>query len=379
MAEQPKVVQAGQICLNPNCEKHELFDGGNLVRYGKDKRGRQRLKCTCCGQVFSERKETIFYRKRTSEEVIVDVLTMIGQGSRIAAASRAMKKKPDTIGKWVKEAGSNAGSVENVLLKGCQAGASQVDGLWSYVKNKGKKSGHIETEKTGTFWRVTVLETETRLRVASSFNKNEQDATIEALHVLEQRNGMRSPPPLASDGHNGCGEAMKEIWGKVPQYKGIGPYPKHKAAGQDWQHLKTIKNRGQKEISVFCEKQVVYGDEEEVIALLGRGTVHLERTHLTMRNFNARIARKGPGMSKILEIHRAAATLEDAYYNLCHEVRTLKVPLFEPKEMDAAPRFTQRWKQRTPMMAAKITDHTWTVKELLLTIPISNPNQLLSG
>ena len=60
-------------------------------------------------------------------------------------------------------------------------------------------------------------------------------------------------------------------------------------------------------------------------------------------------------------------------YNLCHEVRTLKEPLFEEKDMAAVPKLTQKWRHRTPMMAAKITDHTWTVKELLLTLPIVKP------
>ena len=62
-------------------------------------------------------------------------------------------------------------------------------------------------------------------------------------------------------------------------------------------------------------------------ALLGSGTVHLERSHLTMRNFDYRIARKGLGTSKKLEMHLLAAAWEDAFYNLCHTVRTLKKTL----------------------------------------------------
>lgn len=84
---------------------------------------------------------------------------------------------------------------------------------------RGKKSGHEEPPDKGTFWRVTVLETDTRLRVARGVEKNEADATLQALKTLAQRSGMNQPPPLASDGHNGCGEAMVDTWGQVPQRK----------------------------------------------------------------------------------------------------------------------------------------------------------------
>lgn len=236
---------------------------------------------------------------------------------------------------------------------------------------RGKKSGHTESETTGTFWRVTVLETATRLRHTHFFDKNEQQCTQKALSAISQRSGMSIPPPLASDGHNGCGEAMVQVWGEVPPYKGYGPRPKHKQAKAGWSHLKVIKNRDEKKVSAFCEKKVVFGDPQIVNGLLGHGTVHVERTHLTMRNFNARVTRKGLGFSKKIENHMAAAAWEDAYYNFCHVVRTLRIPLFDGQHMELTPKYKQKWKHRTPMMATQITDHIWTVKELLKTILIS--------
>ena len=166
---------------------------------------------------------------------------------------------------------------------------------------------------------------------------------------------------------------------KCPGTGAWAPAPSTKRPGPGWQHLKAIKNRGQKEASAFFEKKVVLGQEEAVLALLGKGTVYLERCHLTMGNFNARIARKGLGVSKNLQMHTLAATWEDVYYNLCHEVRTLKIPLGDPDEMKATPKFKQKWKHRTPMMAAQITDHTWTVKELLYTLSIVDTPQLFNG
>jgi hypothetical protein len=59
-------------------------------------------------------------------------------------------------------------------------------------------------------------------------------------------------------------------------------------------------------------------------------------------------------------MHRAAAAWEDLYYNFAHPVKTLRVELMdEPRK---------RWEPCTPAMAAGLTMHMWTPKELLTTV-----------
>ena len=53
---------------------------------------------------------------------------------------------------------------------------------------------------------------------------------------------------------------------------------------------------------------------------------------------------------------------EDAYYNLIRPHKSLRLPM-----ADALP---QKWRPQTPAMAAHLTDHIWTVKELLTTLPL---------
>ena len=139
MENTSKRVQAGCVCLNPDCPDCQRTSGVNLVLYGKDMRGGQRYKCNTCQKCFSERKGTIFYRKKTDEGLIVSSLSSIGKGARLSTVSTSIGKKADTIGKWVKEAGQHAERLETALFGGYQVGASEVDGLWSYVKNKGEK------------------------------------------------------------------------------------------------------------------------------------------------------------------------------------------------------------------------------------------------
>jgi hypothetical protein len=108
--------------------------------------------------------------------------------------------------------------------------------------------------------------------------------------------------------------------------------------------------------------RVIYGDKEEVLRLLGSSTAYVERTHLTSRHFNSRLVRKTLGYSKIVEMHRAAAAWEDIVYNLVRHLKTLRLEVFNDP--------MRRWLPRTPAMAAGLTDHIWTVKELLTTLPI---------
>lgn len=139
MIENTQVLQSGEVCLNSDCLTYRQVISGNIVKYGLNRQGDQRYICKTCKKCFCRRKGTIFYRKHTEDDVIISSLTSIAQGSRIVSVARVQGKKADTISRWVKEAGEHSLDLEKSLLSGYQVGASQVDGMWSYVKNKGEK------------------------------------------------------------------------------------------------------------------------------------------------------------------------------------------------------------------------------------------------
>ena len=80
---------------------------------------------------------------------------------------------------------------------------------------------------------------------------------------------------------------------------------------------------------------------------------------------NGRLVRKGLGYSKQLRMHKAQAVWEDVIYNVCWCVKMLREEV-----VPEAGRFARRWFHRTPTMAAGLTDHQWSIKELLRTIPV---------
>lgn len=200
-----------------------------------------------------------------------------------------------------------------------------------------------------------MIDMDSRLRVARSIAKTETEASTEVFRTLKSRGHPDAPPPTISDGWGGIDDAMVEVYGKVPKYKGIGRPPTRKRPQPGWQYVQMIKQRENGRV-VGIKLRVVFGDPVETLELLGQSTAYIERTHLTMRLFNGRLTRKTLAYSKEVEMYRASAAWEDLHYNLAWEHKSLRVEIFGDPQ--------RRWQQRSPAMAAGLTDHIWTVKEL---------------
>ena len=139
MKKEGVLAQAGSYCPNEDCSAYGKVGIGNIVKYGKSPQGRQRYQCRVCKKVFNERKGTLFYGKRTAVKDIVESLAMVAEGMGIRAAARVKGIKHDTLSAWLRQAGSQAQQVEEVLLQDYHWSASQIDALWTYVRRKARK------------------------------------------------------------------------------------------------------------------------------------------------------------------------------------------------------------------------------------------------
>jgi len=211
-----------------------------------------------------------------------------------------------------------------------------------------------------------MLDMDSRLRVARGIAKNETLASIEVFKTLKRRGHPDGPPPTISDGWGGIDDAMTEVYGVVPEYSGRGRPPTRKRARAGWLYLQMVKQRDERGCVKGINLRVVFGKKSEVLALLGKSTAYIERSNLTSRLFNGRQVRKTLAFSKQVASYKEAAAWEDCYYNLVRPHKSLRLPV-----ADAFPR---KWLQRTPAMAAELTDHIWTVKELLTTLPVPDIN-----
>ena len=141
------LASAGTFCPKEGCHRYAKVDEANIIKFGKSKQGVQRYRCMSCGTTFAATRGTLFYRKHAPVKDILETLALLGEGVRISSLSRAKGFKEDTILRWLREAAQHAQAVEDVLLVDYELSKAQVDGLWAYVGNKGKK-GAIKRART---------------------------------------------------------------------------------------------------------------------------------------------------------------------------------------------------------------------------------------
>jgi hypothetical protein len=188
---------------------------------------------------------------------------------------------------------------------------------------------------------------------------------IELFNGVEKMRNTSSPIPVfISDDWDAFEEGLLNVYGKMelPQYKGIGRKPLPKLVPLDGlKYIKVLKEKV-KNYVVETIQSIIFGDPEEIFEMLGVdsdgyiGTSYVERMNLTIRTSLVRFVRKTMNFSKKMKMHTRAFDLFQAWYNFIKPHDSLKL------RIDSGNR---KWFQRTPAMAERITDHIWSLKELL--------------
>ena len=222
-----------------------------------------------------------------------------------------------------------------------------------------------QVAEAGEYWRCTLIEPETRLRVGRGIGPTETEAAVVLWQQLKQRTAHHaSPPPLLSDGWGGHREALLAVYGQIPPYSGRGRPPTRKQPGKAWHYTQMVKQRDEQGNFVGVEVRVIYGDDS-TLNRTGQRTTCVERTNLTSRQMNARLTPKTLGFSKQLAMLCAASVWEDGVYNLTRPVKTLRLEVNDG---------TRRWQPVSPAMKAGLTDHLWSIAQLLTLVPVpTNP------
>ncbi len=199
------------------------------------------------------------------------------------------------------------------------------------------------------------------MRVGRGLGQNETEAAIDLwTHVKRRHAHQDSPPPLVSDGWGGHREALVEVYGQVPPYRGRGRPPTHKQPDETWHYTQMVKQHDEGGHFTGVDIRVIYGDAQTLDAT-GQSTAYCERTNLTARLMNGRLVRKTLGFSKQVAMLRASSIWEDVVYNLTRPVKTLRLAVSQEG---------RRWQPRSPAMTAGLTDHLWSIRELLTRIPV---------
>ena len=195
--------------------------------------------------------------------------------------------------------------------------------------------------------------------------KRSTEDAIELFTEVEKMRDLSSPIPVfTSDDWDAFEEALLNVYGKIelPQYKGIGRKPLPKLVPlENLKYVKVLKKKV-KNIIVETIQRIIFGDPKEIFEILGAdsdgfiGTSYVERINLTIRTSLSRFIRKGMNFSKTKRKHTRALDLFQAWYNFIKPHKSLRLKIESE---------IKKWFQRTPAMAEGITDHVWSLKELL--------------
>jgi hypothetical protein len=121
---------------------------------------------------------------------------------------------------------------------------------------------------------------------------------------------------------------------------------------------------------VNVKYRVVFGSLEAVYHLLAPlgwhiNTAFVERINLTIRQHVAAVGRRVSTLCKGEAGLRQQVAVFHCYYNFCLPHASVRQPLPQP-EFTNGGGSTKQWQPCTPAMAAGLTDHVWTLREVLL-------------
>ncbi len=244
--------------------------------------------------------------------------------------------------------------------------AVQFDEKWSFVAKKEKHCDRDDPDddRCGDHWDHVALDPEHRLVVSAVPGRRTPEHTQLLVEDFYRRTAGRVMDLMTSDENPAYAVAILEVDGTevkpAPTGRPGRPPAPYKVPPADLQYATVHKTRENNRV-VAVETRVIYGTKAGVRRALAASavstrvnTVFVERHNGTDRNRNARKVRKTYCFSKDWEVHEAVTDFTMDSYNFCWPVRTLR-------QRTAA----GRWDQRTPAMAAGLTDHIWSITEWL--------------
>ncbi len=235
----------------------------------------------------------------------------------------------------------------------------QLDEKWSFVGKKQKNCDPADEADClrGDVWDHVALDPDSRLVLEAMIGPRTEDMAELLLEGVRGRLDGRVPELVASDEYPAYREALLSVFGeeRTPPRTGRPGRPAgprvEPPEGMCYATVHKTRERGR---VTAVEERILFGELDEGDRV---STSYLERHNATDRHRNARKGRKTYRFSKDWEVHEAMTSFTMFSYNFCWSVRTLRVRGERG-----------RWQQRTPAMAAGLTDHIWSLAEWL-TLP----------
>jgi transposase-like protein/IS1 family transposase len=306
---------------------------GTAKRFGFTKARTPRYRCHDCGATFTDAKQNPLGNHTTSLDDAVKVVTLMVEGMSIRAISRVTDIHKTTILALLITIGAKCARLFDTKVQNVRPRYIQADEAWTFVQKKQKRLTLDDPEERGDQYVWIALDSETKTVLSYRVGKRDAVSAYEFIGDLHNRIAETHRCQLTTDGLEGYIPAVEEHFGADVDFAQlVKQYAKPRTDGPDW-------FRPSSHVVAAIPTPISGNPKMERIS-----TSHIERANLTVRMHLRRFTRLTNGFSKKLENLKAAISLFMAWYNFCRVHQTLRV---------------------TPAMEAGLTDHVWTIGELL--------------
>jgi len=330
-----------------------------------------------CRGYFLETLGTLFHGKRESIELIVRVIACLAEGLGIRGTARVFEVDANTVLQWLVEAAEQLRAFSQHFLQDVRVRQVQLDELFALLsavkEGEVSEAEAIERLERSPRWVWVAMAPESKVLLAIDVGSRTLAMAQRFVHHVVQVLAPDCAPLFLTDGFREYVTALLTHYGQwvqPPRRQDKGPSPKPR-----WmplpqllyaQVVKTIRRRRLVRVS----HRVVFGAleaVEQVLAACGWQiqTAFVERLNLDMRQRVAAVGRRVTTLCKGEDGMRQQLVLFHAYHNFCLPHASLRVPLVAPVPTHGTGS-AKRWQPRTPAMAAGLTDHVWTLREVLL-------------
>jgi hypothetical protein len=363
----------GQPCPNPEGVHDRRMPQGNvsaIATYLTQSGKRRVLRCHTGATLLAETRATVFCDLRTSAEKVMMALKRLLVRVDLASICCVLGVTEETVLAWRRRAAHQADAINRHRLRARPVTQGPLDGMWNGIERQhaGETDAAGERVPDGEDGRPGVWVSwapEGRLMMAAVVGPRTLDTATEVVAGTQAR--VAGIPAVCSDGFTSDLAALIAAFHVVTTLVRTGtrgrprqplwePHPE-----LVYGPLITQKKQGQ-----LLTRSTRVGRGAERLTQRGRtiSTAVVERVHLTWRQALAPLARKTYSCCQDRERMRPRVVFFQAFSQVARPHLSLRQQwLGQERTRHGAIR--PRWRKRTPAMAAGLTDHVWTVRELL--------------
>ena len=375
----PRTVDTSRhFCPHSNGRYRGWLGLGHLRANGHPSGGPWRqFYCTSCKGYFPEHHGTIFHGKQVAVELLVRVLACLAEGLGIRATARVFEVDPNTVLHWLVEAAEQLRAFSSYFLCDLHVEQLQLDELYAVLR--ALKAGEISDDEAmkrlerSPSWVWTAMDPTSKLLVVVDVGTRTLAMAQRVVHQLTQALAPDCVPLFVTDGLKDYATALLSHFGQWMQperRQATGPLPKPR-----WMPLpallyaQVVKSYRRRRI-VGVKHRVVFGTQLAIAQALATcgwtiNTAFVERLNLDIRQRVAAIGRRVNTLCQGEAGLRDQVALFQVYHNFVLPHASLRQPLLIPQPTNGRGS-AKVGRPCTPAMAAGLTDHVWSLKEVLL-------------